>query len=143
MMEQQKQMINFELVSPEARLVSSPVRMAVIPGEEGEMGVGAGHASFVVALKPGVVKLYENDNDKPREIYIAGGFADVTGENCAVLAEEAINVSDLRQTDIEQEIKNLNEDLGLAQEDADKARILRKLSFAKARLSAVTGKLIV
>ncbi|MCC7305285.1 MAG: ATP synthase F1 subunit epsilon [Alphaproteobacteria bacterium] len=135
--------INFELVSPEEKLISGPVRMAVIPGEEGEMGVGAGHASFVVSLRPGVVKLYDNDNETPRKIFIAGGFADITGENCTVLAEEAVDVATLRQSDIEHAIKDLKEDLNMVQEPADKARVSRQLALAKARLSAVTGQIVL
>ena len=49
------ELLQFELVSPEEKLVSEPVRLAVIPGEAGEMGVGANHASIVASLKPGVV----------------------------------------------------------------------------------------
>ncbi len=132
--------IHFELVSPEEKLVSEPVKMAVIPGSEGEMGVGAGHSSFVVSLKPGVVKLIVKEGDEPRNIFIAGGFADVTGESCVVLAEGAVNVNELDQKSVEQEIKDLNEDLGLAEEALDKARVQKKLRLAKAKLSAVTGK---
>lgn len=134
--------INFELVSPEAKLMSGPVKMAVIPGEDGEMGVGAGHASFVVSLKPGVVQLFSNDNEAPRKIFITGGFADITGENCTVLAEQAMNVEVINEGATAQEIKDLNEDLAAAVEDADKVRITRKIALAKAKLSAVTGKLV-
>lgn len=135
--------IHFELVSPEEKLVSEPVNMAVIPGTEGEMGVGAGHSSFVVALKSGVVKLYQGDDKNPREIFIAGGFADVTGQSCVVLAEEAVNVNDLDQKEIEQQLKDLNEDLGLAEGEQDKARVEKKIKLAKAKLSAVTGTLVL
>ena len=139
-MEALKQTINFDLVSPEEKLVSGPVKMAVIPGEEGEMGIGAGHSSFIVALKPGVVKLYENDNETPRKIFIAGGFADVTAENCAVLAEEAIDVTSINQA--EQAVKAYKEELALAP-DAEKSRVARALMLAKAKLSAVSGKLVI
>jgi F-type H+-transporting ATPase subunit epsilon len=136
--------INFELVSPETKLISVPVKMAVIPGEMGEMGVGAGHASFVVSLKPGVVKLYQNDNgEEPRKIFIAGGFADITQETCIVLAEQAINVTDINQGEAEQAVKDLKEDLSLAQEPHDKARIAKRLALAKARLQAATGRLVL
>ncbi len=135
-------MINFELVSPEEKLVSEPVKMAVIPGSEGELGVGAGHSSFVVSLNPGVVQLHKEGQD-PRKIFIAGGFADVTGESCVVLAEAAINVSDLDQKEVEQDIQNLNEDLGLAEEALDKARIQKKLALAKAKRSAITSKIAI
>jgi F-type H+-transporting ATPase subunit epsilon len=133
--------IQFELVSPEAKLMSGPVKMAVIPGEEGEMGVGAGHAAFIVSLKPGVVRLYATDGSEPRHIFIAGGFADISAKNCTVLAEEAAMVDSIDPVQAEQQVKNLKEDLGLAQEAADKIRITRQLTLAKARLQAVTGKI--
>ncbi|HOO82444.1 MAG TPA: ATP synthase F1 subunit epsilon [Alphaproteobacteria bacterium] len=133
--------IQFELVSPEEKLVSQPVHMAVIPGDEGEFGVLAGHASLVASLRPGVVELYEQAGGEARKIFIAGGFADVSAEQCTVLAEEAVLVSDLDQTKIEQKIADLNEDLGIAEEAADKARIEKRLVLLKAKLSAVTGKL--
>ncbi len=135
------QTIDFELVFPEKKLISEPVRMAVIPADEGEFGVCAGHASLVASLKPGVVKLYVDGQDE-RHIFITGGFADVTGEICTILAEDAVNVSDLDEDDLNQKMANLNEDLGLAEEELDKARILKRLSLVKAQLSAVTGSLV-
>jgi len=135
------QTIQFELVSPEEKLVSEPVRMAVIPGEEGEFGVGAGHASLVASLQPGAVELYFEGKDEPRKIFIAGGFADVTGSNCTILAEQAIDVATMNQAELEQQIADLNEDLGLAGEEGDKTRILGAIALTKAKLSAVTGTL--
>ena len=134
--------IHFELVSPEEKLVSEPVKMAVIPGAEGEMGVGKDHASFVVALKAGVVQLHQ-DGAEVRKLFIAGGFADVTGDNCTVLAEQAVNVSDLDQAAIEQELTNLNEDLGRAADKQEEARISKKITLTHARLSAVTGLVVI
>lgn len=137
------QTLQFELVSPEEKLVSEPVHMVVIPGEEGEMGIGAHHASLVASLKPGIVTLYKDSmNDEPRRIFIAGGFADVTGVTCTVLAEEAIDVSKLDAEKLEKTIKNLEEDLGMAAEMADKIRIEYKLKLAKTKLSAVTGSFV-
>lgn len=130
---------NFELVSPERRLMAEPARMAVIPGEEGDFGVLPGHTSLVATIRPGVIEVYGSGEETPRRIFIAGGFADVTAANCTVLAEEAVNVNDLNQADLEQTIRNLNEDLGLAVEEVDKARIRRRLNLAKAKLEAVTG----
>jgi F-type H+-transporting ATPase subunit epsilon len=135
--------IQFELVSPEEKLVAEPVYHAVLPGEEGEMGIGAGHSSYVLALKPGVVRLYREKGGEPWKIFITGGFADITGKNCTVLAEDAMNVKDFDQAAIEQDIRNLNEDLGVAAEGIEKARVLRKLAMAKAKLQAVTGHIVV
>lgn len=130
--------IQFELVSPERRLVSEPVTMAVIPGSEGEFGVLAGHSALVASLKPGVVELQVEGQDN-RRIFIAGGFVDVTPEQCTILAEEAVNVGDLSVTDLEQQVTNLNEDLERAKEDADKARVEKRLALVNAKLEAVTA----
>lgn len=139
-----EQTLNFELVSPEEKLVSEPVRLAVIPGEAGEMGVGANHASLVASLRPGVVALYKDSmNDKPRKIFIAGGFADVTGTNCTVLAEEAVDLDKLDKDTLEQKLKDLNEDMSMADEPADRIRIQSKINLTKAKLAAVTGSVIV
>lgn len=135
--------INFELVSPEAKLVSEPVSMAIIPGEEGEFGVGADHSALVASLKPGVVELFKDGSKEPyMKIFIAGGFADVTGSQCTILAEQAVNVNDLKQTDLEQSLKNLGEDLNMAKDDAEKARIAKRIELTKAKLAAVTGSLV-
>lgn len=137
------QTIQFDLVSPEEKLISGPVTMAVIPGEDGELGVGAGHASILSSLKAGVVALYMEGEAQPRRIFVAGGFADVTGTSCTILAEEAINVAALDQKELEQKLKNLGEDLGLAQEESDKARISRDIKLVKAKLQALTGQLML
>lgn len=133
--------INFELVSPERKLIEEPVNMAVIPGEDGEFGVGQGHASVLSSLRPGVVALYSEGSDEPQRIFVAGGFADVTAELCTVLAEEAVNVNDLDKQEIETAIAALNDDLAEAEDASAKARVESKIVIEKARLSAVTGVL--
>lgn len=130
------QMIQFELVSPEEKLISEPVKMATIPGEEGMFGVLAGHASLVASLKPGVVTL-TLENGENRKIFITGGFADVTGTLCTILAEEAVNVNDIDVAALEQDLRNLGEDLSMAAEAADKARIQKRIDKVKVKLSAV------
>lgn len=138
------ELLHFELVSPEARLVSEPVKLAVIPGEAGVMGIGAGHASLVATLKPGVVGLFAEGQDftkdKPaRRIFIAGGFADVSESGCSILAEEAIDVAALDAAKLEQQLKDLEEDLSIAQESADKTRIKTKISVMQIKLQALAA----
>ncbi len=135
---------NFELVSPEQKLISEPAYMAVIPGEEGEFSVLPKHSSVISSIKPGVVTVYKSKEDtEPRRIFTAGGFADVTGEQCTVLVEEAISVADLNEQELEQMMRNLEEDLSLAEGKIDKARIEKNLKLVKAKLQAVTGHLVI
>lgn len=131
---------NFELVSPDRKLMSESAWMVTIPGEDGTFGVRAGHMSLVASIRPGVVEVITEAGKPAQKIFIAGGFADVTATNCTVLAEEAVNVAELSAEKIEQEIKNLTEDMAAAN-DAEKVRLSRALTLAKAKLSAVSGKL--
>ncbi|MCB1681207.1 MAG: ATP synthase F1 subunit epsilon [Alphaproteobacteria bacterium] len=131
--------IHFDLVSPEKKLVSEDVHMAIIPGDAGVFGVMAGHSSLVASLSIGLIKLYKTEKDKPRGIFIMGGFADVTGTKCSVLAEEAIPVEEMNAETLAQDLKNLNEDLGLAKDGAEKAQIQDKIRVVQAKLSAVSA----
>lgn len=135
---------NFELVSPEEKLVSKQAYMVTVPGDDGEFAAMPGSASLLSSLKPGLVKVYVEDREEssPDKIFITGGFADVSGEQCTILAESAQNLSDLDQADIEQTIRNLQEDLGMAKETKEKNKILEKLELQKAKLEAITGKAI-
>ena len=80
---------SFELVSPEKLLLAEEVDMVVVPGAEGDFGVLVGHAPLISSLRPGVIDTY-NGGKVANRIFVAGGFAEVTGERCTVLAEEAI-----------------------------------------------------
>lgn len=143
-MAESAQTFHFELVSPERKLISEPAHMVVVPGEEGDIGILPLHSALLSTLRAGVVEVRTaNDNGTPRRIFIAGGFADITPDNCTVLAEEAVNVSDLNKGDLEQTIRNLEEDLGMAGDDTERTRVTRKLSLAKAKLEAVLGKSVV
>lgn len=131
--------IHFELVSPEERLISQSVYLAEIPGDDGLFGVMGGHAALVSSLKAGVVTLHAEKGGDVQKIFIAGGFADVTPDNCTVLAEEAVNVKDLSQESLEQYLKDLREDLELAVEAVDKKHVKEKIELVKAKIVAITG----
>ncbi len=132
----------FELVSPERKLISGPAKMVMIPGEEGDFGVLPGHASLVASIRPGVVEITMVDSDSVQRIFIAGGFADVSPTNCTILAEEAVNLNDLNQADLEQTLRNLTEDMTLARDDTEKLRISRKVMLARAKLQGLTGQAV-
>lgn len=84
----------FELVTPARLVLSQPVEMVVVPGAEGDFGAMPRHAPLISSVRPGVIDVYQGGKITAR-IFVAGGFAEVTGERCTVLAEEAIAVDDL------------------------------------------------
>jgi F-type H+-transporting ATPase subunit epsilon len=134
--------VQFELVSPERLLSSEPVDMVVLPGSEGYLGVLPDMSPLIATLQPGVIDVYKG-NEIQRRIFVAGGFVEVSDSKCTVLAETAIDVAQLHRANIEQEIKDLTEDVADAKSDEERAKAEDALVLAKARLQAVTGELVV
>jgi F-type H+-transporting ATPase subunit epsilon len=123
--------LNFALVSPERELFNGDVDHVVVPGAEGEFGVLPNHAPVMAVIKPGALRVI-NDGAE-RRIFVNGGFADVTPEGLTVLAEEAVDLADIAPAELEQDLKNAQEDLRDANTDAKKDAAQRKL----ARLEAI------
>ena len=100
----------FELVSPDRLLMSRDVSMVVVPGGEGFFGVLPRHSPMLSTLVPGVIDVYENGSITDR-VFVAGGFAEVTGDRCTVLAEEAVAVADLDVEAADQRVADLRNNL--------------------------------
>lgn len=108
--------IALELVSPERLLMSAEADMVIVPGSEGDFGVLAGHAPVISSVRPGVIEVHDEGKD-PERIFITGGFAEVTPELLTVLAEDAVPVAEMDRADLEQRLKNAQEDLEDAETD--------------------------
>lgn len=128
--------VNFELVSPQRLLLSEEVDMVVVPGAEGDFGVLAEHAPVISTVRPGVITVFHGNTVSER-IFVAGGFAEVTAERCTVLAEEAERLDDIDRSAVEGQIRNLREDLGMAQSDDERAAIEGKIAVAEAKIDAL------
>jgi F-type H+-transporting ATPase subunit epsilon len=79
----------FELVTPDKLVRSEDVYMVVVPGSEGDFGVMAGHAPVMTTLKDGDLAIYKTAGAAPEKIAVKGGFAEVSDNGLAVLAESA------------------------------------------------------
>ncbi len=79
--------MQFDLVSPERRLVSGTARSVQIPGAEGQMTAMPDHAPTITTLRPGVLRVELTDG--VQEFAVIGGFAEITAGATSVLAEAA------------------------------------------------------
>ncbi len=129
-------LIEFELVSPERLVVSRVVEMVVVPGSEGDFGALPGHAPVIAKVRPGVIVVFDGGQAKER-IFVAGGFAEVTGERCTVLAEQAMAVGEIDRAAVDTELKNARDDLGEAKDEAGKAVAETAIAVAEAKLAAL------
>ncbi|MAM67998.1 MAG: F0F1 ATP synthase subunit epsilon [Pseudomonadota bacterium] len=128
----------FDLVSPEKLLLSEDVEMVVVPGAEGDFGVLVGHAPLISALRPGVIDTYSGTSVDKR-IFVAGGFAEVTGERCTVLAEEAVPVSDIDTGEAASRLSAAREAVGGADSETARSLAETELSVAESMVEAAKG----
>jgi F-type H+-transporting ATPase subunit epsilon len=115
----------FDLVSPERLLISEEVEQVTLPGAEGYFTVLKGHAPFMTTLRPGVVEINQGAPEA-RRLYVRGGFADVTASGLTILAEYALPMEEVDGGRLAQEIKDAEEDLHDAGEDAVKRTAAEK-----------------
>ena len=132
--------IEVEIVSPEKRLLSRTVEMVVMPGSEGDLAAMEEHAPMIVLLRGGLVSLYDGSNfaNSSDQFFVAGGFAEITGERCTILADEATPLAELSRADGEAKLA----DAERAYDEADKSDIttlgpyLDRLQSARAHVEA-------
>jgi F-type H+-transporting ATPase subunit epsilon len=121
---------HFDLVSPEQLLFSGEVDQVDVPGSEGDFGVLAGHAPLVSILRPGILTITEGG--APRRVLVVGGFAEVGPAGLTVLADMAMPVEDVDPAMIAGAIKDTEEDLADAKDDATRDKVRHKLDQLKA-----------
>lgn len=128
--------LNFALVSPEREVFHGEVDHVVVPGSEGEFGVSPNHAPAMSVIKPGALKVINEGAE--RRIYVNGGFADVTPEGLTVLAVEAVDLADVDPAQLEQQLKNAQEDLRDANTDEKRTAAQLRLSRLEIMRAAMT-----
>lgn len=128
--------VAFELVSPERLLLSEEVDMVVVPGEEGDFGILVRHAPMISTLRPGVIKVHDGGSVTD-QIFVAGGFAEVTPQRCTVLAEEALPLGEIDRAQAAQRLSDAKDHLLDAKDAAQKALAEREIKVAEEMLKAV------
>ncbi|MCY3671350.1 MAG: F0F1 ATP synthase subunit epsilon [Alphaproteobacteria bacterium] len=126
--------VSFELVTPERLLLSQEADMVVVPGGAGDFGVLPRHAPLISTVRPGTIRLHDGGGD-PAEIFVAGGFAEVTPERCTVLAEEAVPLAELDRAEVERELREAREDAADTDDERRRAAAERRAAVAEAKLA--------
>jgi F-type H+-transporting ATPase subunit epsilon len=110
--------IKIELVSPERVLMSVDADQVVVPGDDGDFTVLAGHAPVISTLLPGVLDVTAGSVRK--RLFVKSGFAEVDPTRLTVLAEKAFDVEELSAAKIAEELKVAEAELAAAKDDAAK-----------------------
>ncbi|RKT28146.1 ATP synthase F1 subcomplex epsilon subunit [Roseovarius halotolerans] len=106
--------VQFDLVSPERRLVSMEAREVRIPGAEGDLTAMAQHSPLITTLRPGIVTVTSAEGST--DYVVTGGFAEIDGETVSVLAERAIPREEITQEHFKSLVDEATDKLAKAQE---------------------------
>jgi len=87
--------LQLDVVTPDRQVVSQAVEYVSAPGVEGEFGVLPNHVSLLSALAIGVLRY--NTGGQSHNVFISGGFAEVSDNTVTVLAESAELAEDIDQ----------------------------------------------
>lgn len=126
----------FTLVSPEKILLEKEVSMVVIPGLKGDIGVLPNHAPLLTLLRPGVVRVYDGA-EVFMQIFVDGGFSEITPEKCVALVTEGTLLEFLNKSTLEIEIKNLLEDIEISKTREEREQVGENLDIARAKLMEI------
>lgn len=88
-----------EILTPNGVIYDAQARSVVLPGEEGEFGILAGHASLTTLLEAGVVDV-EKEDKSIEAIVINWGVVQVDEEKVVILVEGAAAIRGADESEI-------------------------------------------
>ena len=109
-------LMQFDLVSPEAALVSMEIISVEIPGAEGDFTAMPQHAPLITSLRPGFLKV--NSNDGTKEYVVTGGFVEINATSTSVLAEQAFDRENITKDIIDELVIDAEKALANCGEDS-------------------------
>jgi F-type H+-transporting ATPase subunit epsilon len=127
--------LHFEFVSPESVLFSGDVDQVDLPGAEGDMGILAGHAPLVTKLRPGIITIFRDG--RSQAVVVVGGFAEVGPAGLTVLADRAMPRDSVDLAVLASEIKDAEEDVADATDDAARDKFAHHLDQLRALQAAL------
>lgn len=127
---------HLRVATPEKLLVDEQVTEAELPGENGYMGILAGHASLLSALRAGVVT-FQSQGGKSA-LAIAGGFVEVFEDNVCVLADHAVFPQDIDTAKARRDLEEAHQALRRADSESAATAATQAAERAQAMLDAAS-----
>lgn len=81
-----------EIISPDKTIIKIETSEVQIPSYEGEMGILKDHIQLITFLRPGIIKI-KNDNEK--EFFVEEGTVEFSNNNLLILTSKAKDLSNV------------------------------------------------
>ena len=127
--------IQVDIVSAEGEIHSGEAAMVFAPASMGEVGIAPRHAPMLTTLKPGEVRVQDEDG-KEESFYITGGMLEVQPRQVTILADTALRGDQLDEAAALAAQQEAEKALEGASEETDVARAQAELAEARARFRA-------
>ncbi len=127
--------IRVDIVSAEGEIHSGSATMVFAPAKMGEVGIAPRHAPLLTALKPGEVRV-QNEEGEEESFYITGGMLEVQPHLVTILADTALRGDQLDEAAALAAQQEAEQALEGASEETDIARAQQELAEARARYRA-------
>ena len=93
-----------EIVNPDKSYLSKDdVTEVIVPAFEGEMGILKDHISIISFLKPGIMKIYRNNNEE--KFYIDDGIVEFKDNKLSILTSSIIKLDQINKNFIDDSIQ--------------------------------------
>lgn len=123
------------IITPERVFYENEADMVEFNTTEGEIGVLPGHIPLTVIAKPGILKIYEKDQEKKAVLH--SGFAEILPDGITILAEVIEWPNEIDVERAEAALHRAEERLQNKTPETDIARAETALLRAMARIQAL------
>ena len=120
--------ITLEIVTPDAKVFSEEVDQVIVPTSNGKIGVLPHHVPVIDKLVAGDLKVIKDGQTE--YLAVGSGFVEVYSEKVSVLTDEAIQIGDRDESDIEEAVKRAQQALEEAKASNYNVAQIEKLEAA-------------
>ena len=120
--------ITLEIVPPDAKVFSDEVDQVIVPTSNGKIGVLPHHVPVIDKLVAGDLKVIKDGQTE--YLAVGSGFVEVYSEKVSVLTDEAIQIGNRDESDIEEAVKRAQQALEEAKASNYNVAQIEKLEAA-------------
>ncbi len=134
-------MFKLNFATPDKKIVSDQeLEEITLPAYSGELNILPGHSPLMTTLEAGILR-YRLKNGETQKVAIGWGYCQVSAEGVNVLAETAMEASEIDTKTVSDRLRAQEQRLAVeSMDDLTWEQVQQDVEFMKAELSLVDGK---
>lgn len=129
--------IHIDVVSAEGQLYGGEANTVFVEAVDGDLAVMARHAPLLTKIRPGPVRIRQDNPGDEEQIFVSGGLLEVQPHLVTVLADTAERAEDIDEAQAEQAKERADAAISESSEQTDIDQARADLAEASARLRMV------